>query len=79
MSSEGNESSLKASLEEVWYLKDISFRPEPNAPPKRLKIITQNFNGSVSSVVTLVGPKEFAEHVTDHVLSLQYVRYARVW
>jgi hypothetical protein len=33
------------SLEEVWYLKDITFRPEPDAQPKRFKIVTQNFNG----------------------------------
>lgn len=35
----------RTSLEEVWYLKDIQFRPDPDAPPKRFKIITQNFNG----------------------------------
>ena len=33
------------SLEEVWYLKDIEFRPDPAAQPKRFKIVTQNFNG----------------------------------
>lgn len=40
------EHNAQASMEEeVWYLKDITFRPDPAAPPKRFKIITQNFNG----------------------------------
>ncbi len=40
------EHNTQASLEEeVWYLKDITFRPDPAAPPKRYKIITQNYNG----------------------------------
>lgn len=36
---------MQTSVEEVWYLKEIMFKPEPDSPPKRLKIITQNFNG----------------------------------
>ena len=36
---------LRASLEETWYLKEISFRPNPDAAPKKFKIITQNYNG----------------------------------
>ena len=33
------------SVEEVWYLKEIHFRPDSSAPSKRFKIVTQNFNG----------------------------------
>lgn len=36
---------VQASVEEVWYLKDISFKPDPAGPSKKFKIITQNFNG----------------------------------
>ena len=36
---------VHASVEEAWYLKEITFKPEPDSPPKRFKIITQNFNG----------------------------------
>ena len=36
---------VQASVEEVWYLKEIVFKPKPDSPPKRFKIITQNFNG----------------------------------
>ena len=36
---------IRASLEEVWYLKEISFRPDPAGPQKKFKIITQNYNG----------------------------------
>ena len=37
--------SLQTSVAEVWYLKEMTFRPGPELPPKRYKIITQNFNG----------------------------------
>ncbi len=37
--------NLQASIEEIWYLKEISFRPVPEAAPRLYKIITQNFNG----------------------------------
>ena len=40
-----DDADVRASMEEVWYLKDISFRPDPAGPPKLFKIITQNFNG----------------------------------
>lgn len=43
------QTSVQESLEELWYLKDITFRPEPDSPPKPFKIITQNLNGSVPS------------------------------
>ena len=43
-----SDQNLQSSIEEVWYLKEISFRPDPEAAPKRFKIITQNFNGCVS-------------------------------
>ena len=36
---------IRASLEELWYLKEISFRPDPAGPPKKFKVITQNYNG----------------------------------
>nr|VWP01098.1 Lipase_3 domain-containing protein [Ganoderma boninense] len=38
--------NLQASIEEIWYLKEISFRPVPEAAPRMYKIITQNFNGA---------------------------------
>ena len=38
---------LQASMEEIWYLKEISFRPVPEAAPRLYKIVTQNYNGSV--------------------------------
>ncbi len=37
--------NFQSSIEEVWYLKEITFRPNPHTPPRRFKIITQNFNG----------------------------------
>lgn len=40
-----NEQDLQASLEEIWYLKDISFKAKDPDASKRLKIITQNYNG----------------------------------
>ncbi|KAJ2968614.1 hypothetical protein NUW54_g13165 [Trametes sanguinea] len=43
--------SVQTSLEEVWYLKEIQFKPDPNGPPRRYKIITQNFNGYVRDIV----------------------------
>lgn len=36
---------LQTSIEDVWYLKDIKFHG------KELRIITQNFNGCVSTVL----------------------------
>ena len=39
--------NLRESREELWYLKEVSFRPSPDAQPRTLKIITQNYNGSV--------------------------------
>ncbi|KAI0636296.1 hypothetical protein C8Q77DRAFT_1102878 [Trametes polyzona] len=41
---------VQTSLEEVWYLKEISFKPDPNGPPRRYKIITQNYNGPCSFI-----------------------------
>ncbi|EKM57873.1 uncharacterized protein PHACADRAFT_116301 [Phanerochaete carnosa HHB-10118-sp] len=38
------------SIEEVWYLKEIHFKPDPDAPPRRFKIVTQNFNGPCSFI-----------------------------
>ncbi len=37
--------NFQSSIEEVWYLKEISFRHVAGSTPKRYKIITQNFNG----------------------------------
>ena len=45
--------NLQASLEEIWYLKEISFRPVPEAAPRLYKILTQNFNGSVLNALVL--------------------------
>lgn len=47
MAEREGEPSLQTSLEEEWFLKDISFTSEPGAPSQRVKIITQNFNGLV--------------------------------
>ena len=44
-----SDENLQASIEEIWYLKEISFRPVPEAAPRMYKIVTQNYNGSVSS------------------------------
>ncbi|KAH9918906.1 uncharacterized protein BXZ73DRAFT_52668 [Epithele typhae] len=45
----GNE-VIQESIEEIWYLKEISFRPTPTAEPRKYKIITQNFNGPCSFI-----------------------------
>ncbi|TFK82191.1 hypothetical protein K466DRAFT_666660 [Polyporus arcularius HHB13444] len=42
--------NFQSSIEEVWYLKEITFRPNPHTPPRRFKIITQNFNGPCSFI-----------------------------
>lgn len=50
-----DDTSIQNSVEEVWYLKEITFKYPPTSPdavPKRVKIITQNFNGSVFSCRT---------------------------
>ncbi|KAH9948595.1 hypothetical protein B0H21DRAFT_733212 [Amylocystis lapponica] len=36
--------------EELWYLKPVSFKPDPESPPKNFKIITQNLNGPCSFI-----------------------------
>ncbi|KAI0069801.1 DUF544-domain-containing protein [Panus rudis PR-1116 ss-1] len=46
----GDNASVQTSLEEVWYLKDITFKPDSDAEPKQLKIVTQNFNGPCSFI-----------------------------
>ena len=51
-----NDENIQASIEEIWYLKEISFRPVPEAAPRMYKIITQNFNGSVTSWSRLLLP-----------------------
>ncbi|EMD33380.1 hypothetical protein CERSUDRAFT_117993 [Gelatoporia subvermispora B] len=45
-----HEHSVETSMHEVWYLKEISFQPEPEAPTRRVKIVTQNFNGPCSFI-----------------------------
>ncbi|KAH8094508.1 hypothetical protein BXZ70DRAFT_908913 [Cristinia sonorae] len=48
-----NQHQHRQSIEEVWFLKEITFRYPPNstdAAPKRVKIITQNFNGPCSFI-----------------------------
>lgn len=61
-------------MHEVWYLKEISFQPEPEAPTRRVKIVTQNFNGlvalSVASFTYVFNPLHVA---AGHARSLQYV------
>ncbi|KAH9847811.1 hypothetical protein C2E23DRAFT_740799 [Lenzites betulinus] len=42
--------SIQESLEEIWYLKEISFKPDADVPPRRYKIITQNYNGPCSFI-----------------------------
>lgn len=37
--------NARASLEETWYLKRITFTPPGSDTPKPFKIITQNYNG----------------------------------
>ncbi|EJF59158.1 hypothetical protein DICSQDRAFT_89628 [Dichomitus squalens LYAD-421 SS1] len=45
-----HDENIQASIEEIWYLKEISFRPVPEAAPRMYKIITQNFNGPCSFI-----------------------------
>ncbi|OSC96954.1 hypothetical protein PYCCODRAFT_1420247 [Trametes coccinea BRFM310] len=42
--------SVQTSLEEVWYLKEIQFKPDPSGPSRKYKIVTQNFNGPCSFI-----------------------------
>ncbi|KAL1949914.1 hypothetical protein VTO73DRAFT_8795 [Trametes versicolor] len=42
--------NVKESIEEIWYLKEISYKPDVDGPPRRYKIITQNFNGPCSFI-----------------------------
>ena len=39
--------NLRESREELWYLKEVSFRSSPDTESRSLKVITQNYNGSV--------------------------------
>ncbi|KAI0346250.1 hypothetical protein BDW22DRAFT_1405162 [Trametopsis cervina] len=50
MASTTNEENLRASVEEIWYLKDITFKPKGSDVAKRFKIVTQNFNGPCSFI-----------------------------
>ncbi|KAG9316096.1 hypothetical protein JVU11DRAFT_3770 [Chiua virens] len=61
--SEQRQSSIHSSLADVWYLKQITFGTG------RVKIITQNFNGSVSSLHVL----RTLIPVTDPVRSSPYI------
>ncbi|KAM5544808.1 hypothetical protein V8D89_001706 [Ganoderma adspersum] len=45
-----SDENLQASIEEIWYLKEISFRPVPEAAPRMYKIVTQNYNGPCSFI-----------------------------
>ncbi|KAH9838654.1 uncharacterized protein C8Q71DRAFT_752338 [Rhodofomes roseus] len=45
-----SQDNLRESMEELWYLKEISFRPSPDTEPRTLKIITQNYNGPCSFI-----------------------------
>ncbi|KAI0703830.1 hypothetical protein BC835DRAFT_909494 [Cytidiella melzeri] len=42
--------NVRASQEEVWYLKEIIFSPPGSNAPQRTKIITQNYNGPCSFI-----------------------------
>ncbi|KAI0090230.1 hypothetical protein BDY19DRAFT_992447 [Irpex rosettiformis] len=42
--------NTRASLEETWYLKNITFTPPGSDAPKPFKIITQNYNGPCSFI-----------------------------
>lgn len=45
------DTSLRESLDELWYLKDIIFKPDDvESAPRTLKIITQNYNGPCSFI-----------------------------
>ncbi|KAL6301503.1 hypothetical protein BKA93DRAFT_828155 [Sparassis latifolia] len=44
------ENGVQISVEELWYLKDITFRLSSDSPPKQVKIVTQNFNGPCSFI-----------------------------
>ena len=64
--------AINASVSEVWYLKPITFAG------RRTRVITQNFNGSVSivhraTVAFLARVTEYLTSPVDHARSLQYV------
>ena len=40
-----NQDDTRASLEEIWYLKEITFKLPGSEAPQQVKIITQNYNG----------------------------------
>lgn len=42
-----DDASIKQSVEEVWYLKEIFFKRKEDEETRRVKVVTQNFNGSV--------------------------------
>lgn len=48
--------NVKESIEEIWYLKEISYKPDVDGPPRRYKIITQNFNGLAASCAACISP-----------------------
>ena len=70
---EQHESNLKESIEEEWFLKEITFKSEPDAPSKRVKVVTQNFNGSVTSAIASADADTTLDDVIGLVLSLQFV------
>ena len=59
---------MQASLEEVWYLKDIKFEEQ------RYRIITQNFNGYARVHLTSQPGSLIAQCFIDPAHSLPYVR-----
>jgi len=66
LAAEGEEhNSLRASHEEVWYLKDITFNGRSH------KIITQNMNGCVSFLLCRISSDSAI--FKDHAHSSQYV------
>lgn len=58
-----DDASIKQSVEEVWYLKEIFFKRKGDEEPRRVKVVTQNFNGSV-----LVPQQPFTSNVHQCVV-----------
>ena len=67
--------SIRESIEEIWYLKEISFRPTPESESRPYKIITQNQNGQVTCLLrSSIWADTCALSISDLALSLPSVR-----
>jgi ubiquitin carboxyl-terminal hydrolase MINDY-1/2 len=63
--------TLHASRADVWYLKEIAFATAE--PKRRVKIITQNFNGCVSNSACACDTSSTSSYPSDRVHSSQSV------